>query len=97
MHAVVKKDTVMKGKIVIYIAMALGIALGYFPLNAMLFKAETAQAQCMRYFLSASSSTAAGATCNVTGSQRSGNPVRCNPGVGQYHIGRRYMALCVGP
>ena len=85
----------MKKKLFIYIAMALGIALGYFPLNSWLFKTEVAQAQCVRYFLSASSSTAAGATCGAGNSRV--NVVVCNPGRGPYNTGRRYMALCIGP
>ena len=83
----------MRRKLVIYIAMALGIALGYLPLSSWLLRPEVAQAQCMRYFLVSGASSPV--SCGAGNTRIS--EVVCNPGTGPYFIGRIYVALCVGP
>ena len=85
----------MKKRFVIHIALALGIALGYLPLNSWLFRTEEVQAQCLRYFLSPSSGSADGAVCGA-GNTRV-NVVLCNPGTPPYNTGADYIALCIGP
>ena len=51
----------MRKKLVMYMVLGLGIAIGYLPLSSWLFRQETAEAQCVRYWLS--SGTSSGVSC----------------------------------
>lgn len=82
----------MRRKLVIYLAMALGIMMGYLPLSSWLLRPKTVDAQCVRYFLVSDVSNPACGAGNTKISQ-----VTCNPGTGAYSVGARVVALCIGP
>jgi len=81
----------MKKRVIIYVLVAFGIAVGYLPLSFWLFSPGAAQAQaCFRYFLQGSA----------------GSPVSCGAGntkvlpeINTAYSGSwpRYVALCYGP
>jgi hypothetical protein len=85
----------MKKKYYLYIAMALGLLLGYLPLSSWLLRTKSVNAhqvtQCVRYFLV---SDVANPSCGTGNSKIS--QTLCSGGGGPYGTSR-VIALCVGP
>ena len=84
----------MRKKFFVYLVVAFGIILGYFPLASWLFRPEAAQAQCVLYWINAC--TGNGCVPPCSGSTRT-SVATTYIGSPPYYSNQKRLATCVRP